>query len=121
MIYTVEDSANVVTEGRHEAIMEDVVESNSQFGPCVKFLFKVNDAEGEPGISGLCSAKKLSPATKLFKWLSAMNGGKLEKGDQVDPKDFIGNKMEILVESTFKDDQEFSNVTEVVKTLEPAF
>jgi len=122
MEFKVETSANVVKPGGHVARITDVIYGDSQYGKTVKFLFAVADEADEPIISGLCSANKLTPQTKLYRWLSALNGGNgLEKGAVIEPDTFIDTMVEILVTNSKKDDTEYSNVAEIVKLSDTPF
>lgn len=123
--FTVENSLCFIEEGKHVGELTEIVESTSQYGPTIKFLFKITDVEvtdsdGPPIISGLCSAKKLTPSTKLFEWLQILSDGDLEIGDDVEVEDFLGTTVELKVENTEKDDgSAFSNVKKLLRLVDP--
>ena len=122
MQFTVESTVIVVKPGVHTARIADVIYGESQYGKTCKFLFALTDEPDEPTISGLCSANKLTTQTKLYRWLSALNGGgNLEKGSKIEPESFIDSNVEILVTNSSKDGVEYSNVAEIIKLSDIPF
>jgi len=119
-----------ISQGVHTATIKKIQEMDSSFGKAIKFFFSVNDIEfdldaekepEEPVINGVCSANKLTPSTKLYRWLSAINGGKLDVGAEIDFDKYIGLNVEILVINSEKEGREYSNVTEIIKKAEIPF
>ena len=119
-----------ISQGVHTATIKSIQSMDSAFGKAVRFYFSVNDIEfdlnaekepEEPMIAGVCSANKLTPSTKLYRWLSAMSGGKLDVGAEIDFDSYLGKNVEILVINSQKEGREFSNVTEIIKIAEMPF
>jgi hypothetical protein len=115
MKFRVEQSANVVPHGLHTAKITEIKYGESQYGKTIKFLFAIQDVDGEPIISGMASAEKLTPMTKLYKWLLALNGGgAIPVNADIEPEIFVGKGVKIFVENTEKNGAEYSNVKDIL-------
>ena len=128
MVYMVAEPDYTVREGKYIGELIQVSELETQYGPALRFLFKLAASDnGDFGsdfgdgfvLSGLCNSRKLMPGTKFYDWISVLNGENLDIGDKVDPEDFMGHKVELIVENSDKDGQRYSNVARLVRLVDP--
>ena len=116
----IENSGFTIPAGVHDATIRKIKEVTTQYGEALKFFFAVTDVFDENGeapvINGLCSANKLTPSTKLYRWVSAMTDtvGPLKKDVEINFADYEGKSVKILVVNAEKNGQEYSNVTEII-------
>ena len=117
-----------ITPGVHTATITEIKSIDTSYGKALKFFFSVNDIESNPNdepqefiTNGICSANRLTPDTKLYQWLSILNGRKLDNKEEVDLDKYIGKNVEILVVNSEREGREYSNVTEIIKVAEIPF
>jgi len=94
---------DVVPPGKYSAVFqgaEDWDDNGNDYGPAVRLNFLVmnGDHDGKM-VTAICS-KKLTRASKLTKFVSAMNGGPFRPGDIVRLDDYLGTNGSIVVEAT---------------------
>ena len=79
---------------------EEYKENLDKYGPAVRLVFTVQGGEhdGEEGFA-VCSAK-LTPRSKLTKFATAIKGGPIAAGDEIDFDDLVGVEGLIVVEET---------------------
>jgi len=115
----VEASYGTVDEGKYIGELVEIKESNTVNGPALKFFFRILDAENEAIVSGMTSCKNLRTTTKLYEWLSVLNGGgNFAVGTELDPDEYIGTKVELLIENTEKEGKIYSNVKKLVRSVD---
>ena len=121
----IENSGICISGGVHDATIKKIVKVTTLYGDAVKFFFAITDMVDENGdepvINGMCSANKLSTATKLYRWISAITGSQLLVGVEIDFDNFIGIGVKILVVNTQKNGNEYSNVTEIIGVADIPF
>ena len=117
----VEEAEYIVEAGKHIGELSKVVETNTRYGPAILFLFKITSSNGSDiFVSGLCS-KRLTPRSKLYDWLCILNGCNFDIGDSVDPEEFIGHKVELVVENSESNGRTYSNVKQLLRLIDPPF
>ena len=123
MVYTVEEPDFPVEEGKHVGELTDIIESESDYGRCTRFIYRITDSGVGNGaiVSGVCNARVLAPGTRFYEWLSVLNGSNLDIGERVDPERFIGRKVEFFVKNIEKDGRKFSNVEKLLRLADPMF
>ncbi len=73
---------------------------SNEFGDAVKLVFEVLQGEHTGATASRFCSTKLTPKSNLFKFLTALKGGKLEPGESVDLLTFIGSTGMMIVEAT---------------------
>ena len=124
MRYKVESPVYVIDEGTYMGELIGVSERTMDYGPTLMFSFKILTPDVGDGVilNGLCSANedgKLLTGSKLYRWLCVLNGANFDDGEEVDPENFVGSRVELIIENTQKNGWEFSNVKTLVRLVDP--
>jgi hypothetical protein len=114
-----EQTLTEVPDGLYETIVSGWEETKLEFGPCLRFKFKITAGpEAGKTVSGL-AAQTLNPATKLYAWVKAISGVAPGVGSDVDFQGLIGKPIRVLVKNKNKvgntgETLRYPNVKEIV-------
>jgi len=113
---TAEEAATAVPEGEFEAEVTGVQDMDGQHGPMVRIEFTLATDDEWDGrrVSGLAS-KKLSEATKLGRWVTAILGHMPAVGEEITIDDLLHKHCRVVVKhKTNTDGKVFANIVEVL-------
>lgn len=97
---TAQESAPPVDPGTYDAIVEDITVEDGQFGPQYKFVFELvgqTKDDGSPIKQWGWASQTLTPLSKLFKWVSAIDGKMPPMGVAFDIDSMIGKSCQVFV------------------------
>lgn len=117
---TAEEAATAVPEGEFNGEVTGVQDMDGQHGPMVRIevTLATDDEWDERRVSGLAS-KKLSEATKLGRWVTAILGHMPRVGEEITIDDLLHKHCRIVIKhKTSPDDKTFANVVEVLPVNE---
>lgn len=79
----------------------NIEETDGQWGPGLKWVIHLDGDTFDDGTQretwAFCS-QKLSPRSKLGKWLKALNDRTVDPGDIVDLTEYVGNRCQVMFE-----------------------
>jgi hypothetical protein len=106
--------AKSIQEGEYNAVLSDVEQAAGQFGPCLKFFFRVVDGEYADTEVSMIRPAKLVPGNKLDKTLQSMGIDTLSIEDEIDVDTLKGKLVKVTVVNKVTDrGKVFANVEEV--------
>jgi hypothetical protein len=79
---------------------EEYTNNANDYGPAVLLVWKILNGEHADEETTRIVSPKLNAKTNLFKFVTALNGGPVEPGQQVDLESFYGTKGMVIVEET---------------------
>lgn len=102
-------------EGIYEAEIVKVEEATSEFGEIYQFYFKLNckNSRGEEIEISRPISKKLSPKSKLYELVAALDGKKPTREDYPDGvtvAELIGKKCRVMIRNIETDSGTFSRI-----------
>jgi len=109
--------------GVFKAKLISVDMDDGQYGPQAKFVFELDGItaeDGSPGRLWAWSSFKLTPATKLHRWVMALGGKRPVPGQQYNLSALVGAHCRVLVELKETDDGPRPRVHEVMPALKVA-
>lgn len=85
----------IVSAGLYPAKVEEVEEADGNWGPFLKFVFRL---QGGATVTG-CASAKFSTKSKLYKWVRAilLNGEPAPKGFRLRTADLVGRYCQVQV------------------------
>jgi len=109
--------------GVYKASLAELTTEDGQYGPQAKFVFALDGItaeDGSPGRLWAWSSFKLTPATKLHRWVLALGGKRPIPGQQYNLSALIGAHCRVLVELKETDDGPRPRVHEVMPAVKAA-
>lgn len=88
----------VVEPGGYNGTLTSIIEGNGKFGDFYDWNFKVDGPDGPVEVSRRTSAK-FGPSTLSRKFVNALLGRTVEKGEQVDLDSLIGRKARLKIDT----------------------
>jgi len=103
-----------IQEGEYNAVLSDVEQAAGQYGPCLKFFFRVVDGEYADTEVSMIRPAKLIPGNRLDKTLQSMGIDTLTIEDELDVDTLKGRLVKVtVVNKTTERGKVFANVEEV--------
>jgi hypothetical protein len=109
--------------GVFKAKLVDLTTEDGQYGPQAKFVFELDGVraeDGSPGRLWAWSSFKLTPATKLHRWVQALGGERPVPKTQYNLSKLMGARCRVLVEIKDTDDGPRPRVHEVLPVVKVA-
>jgi hypothetical protein len=94
-------TVELIDAGYYNAVVEEITPETGQFGPQLKFKFRLVDFDPPHYLLGWCS-EKFNPKTKLWEWVRATTFG----GKEI-PEDYIELDLDEMINKPIR-----LNVTE---------
>lgn len=105
---TEEPEFELIEAGTYNAKLDELEErQDGQFGPSVRFIFKIEGDEDYDGykISGFVTLKideetnepTFWPGTKMWAWVEALNGGSIATDEEIDLEDLVGRSCRVTI------------------------
>ena len=111
--------AKSVEDGDYKVALTTVEQATGQYGPCLKFFFKITEGEFEDMEVSMLRPSTLVPGNKLDKTLQNMGVDTTGIDDELDVDTLKGKSFLVKVNTKTSDKGKvFSNVTEVLKVLD---
>ena len=87
----------------HRGLVVAIEETDGQWGPGLKWILELDEDEphddGNPRETWAFCSQKLSPKSKLYGWLKALDPSAIpDAGGTVDLEQFIGSRVEVMFE-----------------------
>lgn len=103
-----------VDSGSYTAKFNGIDLVEGKFGTAYRLSFVITEGDFEGRrVTGICSMSS-APGSKFHTWLSAIFGGGLESGAEVDVDVLVGNLCTVLVGHKQNGDRTYANVTSVI-------
>jgi hypothetical protein len=117
MIKLVVKEKKIIEDGVYEAKLIGIDEASGKYGPYLKFKFTIIEDCEFKGMNAIGFVKKdLQVGNKLYKWLSALNGGSFDVNETVIVEDQIGKKCKLIITNNTDDE---GNVNYKVDSIVP--
>jgi len=87
----------------------DISEVDGKWGPCLRFLFKLQVPGVENAIASLLQSTPFIEGSKTDQFIKAL-GVSLKTDDEIDPSVLKGRKIQLVIEPVIKGDKKFNAV-----------
>lgn len=110
-----------VDAGSYRARVEDVELTEGEFGPQLKFKFRLAEESFEDVVLLAWASAKFSPKSKLFSWVNALvfGGAGIDASYDLDTDTLRGRECMLLVEVQRKETGEYNKVRDVIALRRP--